>query len=85
MNKKDRGLISKIAVRASKLTNENYPIVTACMDLAACHETNSLNLEKLMAFDDNNFLHDVLGINRHLDHKTGELKDCFWPRCGGQE
>lgn len=76
--------IKRIAIRASGLTKGKYDLLTVSMDITACHEANSLNLEKLLAFNDSDFLHDVAGINRHLDHETSELKDCFWPRCGSQ-
>lgn len=85
MTRKDREIIGSIAARASLLTKCEYDVLTSCMDLYACHRVNSLNLEKLLASKEFDFLHDVLGINRHLDHETGELKDCFWPRCGGRE
>lgn len=81
---KDRETIKKIAQRASKLTDGKYDYMTVSMDFETCHRANRLNLDRLLAFDDNNFMHDVCGINRHLDHVTAELKDCFWPRCGGQ-
>lgn len=51
------------------------------MDIDACHMVCPLDLVKLEGFDDANLLHDVLGINRHLNRETGELEDCFLPRC----
>lgn len=54
---------------------------TFVMDLLATHgESCRLDLDRLYAADDFNLLHDVLGINRHLDRETYELRDCFWPR-----
>lgn len=53
-----------------------------CMDLAATHANGcKLDLDKLLAFDNFNFAHDVFGIREHLDRKTGKLKDFFLPRC----
>lgn len=51
------------------------------MDLSMVHLSgNKLRLEELLAADDMNFIHDVAGINRHLDRETGKLMDCFSPR-----
>lgn len=79
----DEKIIHDIAIRATNLTNGALDFLTCSMDLSACHNANSLNLQKLLTLPDADFIHDVLGINRHLDRENGELKDCFWPRCGG--
>lgn len=57
--------------------------LSALMDLRACHATDvPLDLERLLnEFDDYNFLHDVVGIKRHMNRETGKLMDCFLPRC----
>lgn len=49
------------------------------MDLALCHQTTLLDLERLLEARDADFAHDVGGIVRHLDRETGHLKDCFVP------
>lgn len=54
-------------------------LLTAAIKATA--EANDLNLEKLLSFDDFNFSHDVFGLLRH-SVLSGELTDCFWPRCG---
>lgn len=55
--------------------------MSTMMDLEACHSNGCpLDFEKLAKFDTFNLLHDVCGIARHLDRKTGKLKDCFLPR-----
>lgn len=82
ISSQDAEIISLIANRAIGLTNGGFDKKTVRMDLTACHEVNSLNLKKLLEAPENDFLHDIRGINRHLDHGTGELQDCFWPRCG---
>lgn len=52
------------------------------MSLTACHLNGCpLDLDKLAAADDFNLLHDVGGIHRHVSRDTGELTDCFRPRC----
>ena len=80
--KKQLSLISKIWARA-----ENWcaPIVgreDLFMDLIATNANgNPLDFEKLANFDDFNLLHDIYGIRKHLDRKTGRLMDNFLPRC----
>ena len=63
---------------------------TTIMDLSAVNNSTrkgnafafgSLDLKRLLAFPDYDFLHDVVGISRHINRKTGELEDCFSPRC----
>lgn len=52
------------------------------MDLCAVHSNGTeLDFERLEKFPDYDFAHDIMGIRRHLDRKTGKLTDCFLPRC----
>lgn len=52
------------------------------MDLVATHANGCpLDFAALLAFPVADFVHDVAGITRHLDRSTGELLDCFLPRC----
>jgi len=79
-------LIFKIAKRAVALAEKDgfeYRINDALMDLGACHCNGCpLDLEKLPAFEDGDFGHDVFGIRRFLDRKTGKIPpDRFDPRC----
>ena len=79
-SKLDRELISAIVTRAKILVPELDYLDTS-MDIAACHcNGNPLQLGSLLDTDDSNFLHDILGINRHIDRRTGKLKNCFLPR-----
>lgn len=51
------------------------------MDLEATHCNGCrLDLSRLLEADDFNFMHDMIGIQKHLNRKTGELEDCFVPR-----
>lgn len=51
------------------------------MDIIACHANGCpLRLDDLLAADDFNLLHDVLGISRHIDRSTGRLTAIFRPR-----
>lgn len=52
------------------------------MDLIACHSNGCpLDYAKLLEFDLFNLAHDILGIGRHLNRITGQLENCFVPRC----
>jgi hypothetical protein len=52
------------------------------MDLMATHANGCpLDFAKLAGFDDFNLVHDVSGIQRHIDRDTGTLGGCFLPRC----
>lgn len=51
------------------------------MDLEYVNEVCRLDFDKLLAFDDGDFLHDMGGIYRHFDRQTKQLTDCFAPRC----
>lgn len=51
------------------------------MDITATHANgNPLRLAALLSADDFNLLHDVFGIQKHLDRTTGKLGNCFRPR-----
>lgn len=78
-------LIGKIADRAVSVYAANDVRVERrdiLMDISSVHMSggNKLRLEELLAADDLNFIHDVAGINRHLDRETGKLMNCFSPR-----
>lgn len=83
-NPKDARLIAKIAERAItryKAHGIDAEKIDVVMDIEACHLNGCrLRLAELLATDDFNFMHDITGINRHLDRTTGELTNCFLPR-----
>lgn len=55
--------------------------MAAHMDLCACHANGCpMDFERLLAADDFNLIHDVRGIERHLDRSTGKLAGHFLPR-----
>jgi hypothetical protein len=39
-----------------------------------------LHLDRLETAPDSDFVHDIAGIERHLNRQTFELMDCFSPR-----
>lgn len=80
----ERAIVRKIARRARQLylnSDVERDQLDIEMDLIATHANgNPLDFAKLEAFDDFNLFHDVVGIARHLDRETGELRDFFSPR-----
>ena len=51
------------------------------MDLSAVHlHGGGLKLAELLKAPEVDFAHDIAGIVRHLDRKSGKLLDCFSPR-----
>lgn len=50
------------------------------MDLAAVHHHTPLRLEELAVAEEWEFVHDIAGITRHLNRRTGELENAFLPR-----
>ena len=57
------------------------PFFIPVLDLTMCHfKAQRLRLDDLLAADDSNFIHDVAGINRHLDRENSVLANGFSPR-----
>ena len=51
------------------------------MDMTACHANGCpVDWARLLEADDFNFIHDVGGIQKHLNRETGKLGDMFLPR-----
>ena len=78
-------IISRIANRADTLDliTKRYDRLTCVMDLEAASASCKppLDLSALFEFDDSNFIHDITGIARHMNRSTGQLENCFLPRC----
>lgn len=83
MSRTDSRLIKRIidrAVREHGIDADDPQALN--MDVSACHVNGCpLDLRKLLAADDASFLHDLYGIRRHLNRKTGALQGNFVPRC----
>lgn len=75
----DRALavLSAYGIRAQK--------IDLFMDLDYVNDVCPLDFDRLLAFDDENFAHDITGIYKHFDRATKTLKDCFVPRCSKPE
>ncbi len=76
--------IGRIVRRAAAFHPDDA--MTISMDVTACHANGCpLDLEKLLDAPDFDFAHDVMGIRRHIDRKTGKLGGCFVPRCAADQ
>jgi hypothetical protein len=84
-SKEDQELIFKIVNRAKRELAGTEATVTnvahLIMDLTAAHNDTPMDLALLLSFPSFDFVHDVLGIQRHINRETGTLEDCFLPRC----
>ena len=79
LSDRERELVGKIVDRCLKRMPHGNRI-DFIMDIEAAHSKCPLDFEKLLAFDDLNFYHDIIGINTYLNRVTGDLMDCFLPR-----
>lgn len=80
-NKIESKLIHLIAVRAARLLDEDAEQLE--MSISACHANGCpLDLEKLITAEDVTLGHDVGGIHRFIDKRTGKIDPRkFDPRC----
>lgn len=80
----DMRLIGQIADRAVMLYAKHGVRVDrldTLLDVMAVHtKVQPLRLDDLLGADDFNFIHDITGINRHLDRENYRLNDAFSPR-----
>jgi hypothetical protein len=81
-NDEDKALIDQILDRAETaghLKKRNR--LNSEMDITACHLNGTpLCLAEWLHADDFNFLHDLYGIDSHMNRNTGRLVGCFVPR-----
>ena len=83
-------IIERIANRAialyRKYGNTELDEVDIMMDLMACHCNGCpLRLSEMEQADDFNLMHDVTGINAHINRYSGKLERCFLPRFADME
>lgn len=79
----DRTLIAKIGERAEELelVKTHGERLALEMDINAVHSNgNPLRLAELLSASVVGFTHDVTGIRKHIDRRTGKLKNFFLPR-----
>lgn len=85
---KEREIIERIAKRACALYhkhgNTKVDEINIMMDLEACHCNGCpLRLADMEQADDFNLMHDITGINAHLNRYTGKIERGFLPRFAG--
>ncbi|OGP23908.1 MAG: hypothetical protein A2X99_05760 [Deltaproteobacteria bacterium GWB2_55_19] len=82
--KVDQRIIDQIVERAVELAEKHGWIIvrlSLSMGISAVHANGCpLRLKDFLKADSLNFAHDMFGIQRHLDRKTGKLENCFLPR-----
>jgi hypothetical protein len=84
LSKKNNKIIAEIVSKAVKVlpSDYDYEVIDLQMDLDACHNNGTpLDFDKLLKAPTFDFVHDVVGIRRHMCRKTGKLQDSFLPRC----
>ncbi len=79
-------IIHKISIRAQayykEIHGETLDLQSMEMDLEAVHCNDCpMDFKKLLAADNFNLMHDVIGIINCIDRDTGKLTRCFLPRC----
>ena len=81
MSKKETiKVIGQIADRAVTI-NPSYDKTTVMMDLLALLETGvKMRWDELLNAPLFDFMHDINGINQHLNRRTYKLENGFWPR-----
>lgn len=84
ISKADDALVRRIVDRAvaeGLLSDEGHRRLNLTMDIEATHLNGCpLRLADLLAADRFNFVHDIVGISRHISRVTGKLQNCFVPR-----
>lgn len=85
VTKHEAAVINEIADRAMGLgearRHDRFTKMDIAMDVTAVHANGCpLRLEALLSADPFNFAHDVLGIRRNLNRRTGELENFWTPR-----
>ena len=76
----DHDIIIKIVKRAARMGLVKNDM-GKMMDITACHVSgNPLKLQLFLDGKEGDFLHDIMGIEQHLDRTTGKLGDGFLPR-----
>lgn len=83
VSKEDMKKIQEISKRGFETVKSGYKSkIDFEMDIIATHLNGcKLDLDKLLSAPKFDFYHDLTGIYHHLNRKTGELTDCFLPRC----
>lgn len=69
-----------IAIRVCGYEFDDEWVNGASVAVAVANINYRLDLKEMVDGNESDIVHDVFGILRHLDMKTGVLEDCFVPR-----
>jgi len=78
--KAELDIISAICNRALKASPGIGKKLDLFMDIDYAHQDSPMDLQKLLDFDDGNFMHDVTGIVANFNRQTKTMDNCFLPR-----
>lgn len=80
MSKDEKVLIMKIVERADEKGLLMFDRLSLIMDIENVHAEIGLRLNDLLNADEENFAHDIVGIQKHIDRHSKKLTDLFLPR-----
>jgi len=81
LSRRDMFLLnSKIAKRADELGLLDFDRMSLMMDLEIAYEQYNLKLQELLDADNDNFSHDIIGIQNHIDRTNKTINPTFVPR-----
>lgn len=80
MTKDEKLTIMKIAERADEKGLLQFDRLSLIMDIEVAHNEFNLRLADLLAADDFNFAHDVVGIQNNIDRESKKIINFFVPR-----
>lgn len=81
MNKEIFEVLTRIINRADDMNLLQFDRQAILMDFKIAIDCLDLDLYKLLKFDDNNFTHDIIGIQKYVNRKEMTFNDMFLPRC----
>ena len=80
MTKDERLLAVEIAKRAEEMNLLIFDRLSLIMDIEATHDEVGLKLSELLNADDENFTHDIVGIQKNIDRTSKKMQNFFLPR-----
>lgn len=80
MTREEKQTIFDIAKRADEQGLLMSDRATLVLDLTIAHNQFKLNLNELLNADDENFTHDIVGIQKNVDRNKMEVANLFVPR-----
>lgn len=80
MTKDERLLAVEIAKRAEEMNLLMFDRLSLIMDIEATHNEVGLKLSELLNADDENFTHDIIGIQKNIDRTSKKMQNFFLPR-----